>query len=337
MKTKISNLSIEITNECNLNCKYCYNHWRPSSNFEKLNSYKKAIRLITTILQQIDVNTITFTGGEPLLSERFEEVVLFTRLKGINVNIITNGNLATKDSLQSLVNMGTQLFELPYHSMNSEIHDAMTNKVGSWQKSFNTIETITKIGGYVIPIIVLTKINLPFIEETLISLSNLGFKRIIINRFNIGGNGIKFVNELLISNTELQEAYKLINTISEKLALNISSNVCTPFCILNPREYKNITFGSCPSEVKYRPLTIDLNGDLRLCNHSPIVAGNVFNTQINQILQNDYVNKWTDIKPEICKNCDEFSQCLGGCRAASEQLNKTLSDADPILNGCRMP
>ena len=89
MKLYLPHISLEITSECNLNCKYCYNIWKvDNKNFEHLNSYKKAVKVLKRIFKIAEVDNVTFTGGEPFLSERFLEIVLFTRMKGKNVTAI---------------------------------------------------------------------------------------------------------------------------------------------------------------------------------------------------------------------------------------------------------
>lgn len=331
LKVQLFNVSLEITSLCNLNCKYCYNHWKAAEDDYYSNSYKKAIKTLKQLFKVAHVDTITFTGGEPFISQRFEEVVLYARLQNKKVNIITNGNSSTHDQLKRLIKMGVQLFELPFHSSQPNIHDLMTTVGGSWQKSYDSILAITQNGGYVVPVIVITKYNYKEIEETIEFLHNLGLDRIMVNRFNIGGNGIKAKDELHISAKDLKDTFAKIDSLAVKYNLTISSNVCTPFCLLNPSDYPNIEFGSCPTNVIYRPLTVDIEGNLRLCNHSPVVAGNIFTTEMREILNSEYVAKWTDIRPTYCSNCDKFEVCLGGCRAASEQMNLTLADVDPVL------
>ena len=332
MSIKIPHISIEITPQCNLNCKYCYNHWKAENTSEPFNSYKKTIKTLKRIYKQADVDSIAFTGGEPFLSERFEEVVLFTRMKNKKVSIISNGNACDNDQLLRLIKMGVQLFELPMHSKRPEVHDAMTTVNGSWQKSYNSIRTLIKNKGYVVPVIVVTKLNHAYIEETIEFLAGMGLKRLMINRFNIGGNGIKALEEINLPVDQLRDTFKKVNVLSKKYNLTTSSNVCTPFCVLDPDDYPNVLFGACPPNVLYKPLTINIDGDLRLCNHSPVVAGNIFKQDIADILTSDYVKSWNDIKPDFCLECTKYNSCRGGCRAASEQMNLGLSEVDPMCN-----
>ncbi len=83
MKINLPYITYEITSVCNLKCKYCYNFWKApdTAEFTDFNSYKQAKKTLNKIFKLADVKHITFTGGEPFMAERFQELVLFTRLK----------------------------------------------------------------------------------------------------------------------------------------------------------------------------------------------------------------------------------------------------------------
>ena len=51
MKIKLPNISFEVSHECNLNCLYCYNHWKYDNNKLSIpNSYKQAKKTLKKIL-----------------------------------------------------------------------------------------------------------------------------------------------------------------------------------------------------------------------------------------------------------------------------------------------
>ena len=114
-----------------------------------------------------------------------------------------------------------------------------------------------------------------------------------------------------------------------KRYLNV--NLCTPVCLLNLADYPLIGFRHCSFNVLQRPITLDINGNIRLCNHSPVVAGNIYEKDLEEILYSDYANEWETLVPELCKPCSHWPVCKGGCRAASEQCFRTLSVEDPII------
>ncbi len=333
MKINLTRITFEITSECNLDCSYCYNVWKRSEDKSYTSStYQKARKTLKKLFAQANIDQVVFTGGEPFLSERFAEIVLFTRMKKKHVSIISNGNIATSKDYKIMLDMGVELFEFPILSSNRKEHDSLTGKENSWKASVNSAKEVLKMGGRVVPVVIITKINYNSIKETLLFLKNLGMKQIMLNRFNIGGNGIAKINELLVSREQLNETLKTANNIAIEHKLSISSNVCTPICILNPNDYSNIFFTSCSKDVLRKPITMDIEGNIRICNHSPHIMGNIFKENIKQILNSEYANKWGHEIPEQCDMCDLYEKCLGGCRAAAEQMGLGLNHADPILN-----
>lgn len=86
----------------------------------------------------------------------------------------------------------------------------------------------------------------------------------------------------------------------------------------------------------YKPITMDINGNVRLCNHSPVVAGNIFEQPIKDILYSPYAHSWNEIIPEYCIACHKWKKCCGGCHAASEQCGLGLGHVDPIMTAMEL-
>ena len=337
MKLNLPHIAFEITDACNLDCVYCYNIWKmKGTKHQPFNSYKKAIQTLQQLFQQADVKSIAFTGGEPFLAERFSEVVLFCRMEGKQVTIISNGNQMKESDCNHLLKMGVGLFEFPVHSAQAEIHDRMTQVKGSLEKSLAALKTVMRLGGYVVPVVVITRYNVKELGETLEFINSLGCRRIMLNRYNIGGKGCENPLEISANAEELRHAFAVANVKAEELGLTLSSNVCSPICLLNPEDYPFISFGHCSFNVLQRPITLDINGNIRLCNHSPVVAGNIWEQPIEEILFSDYTTSWEKSVPAFCSSCREWEKCKGGCRAASEQCLQTLLEEDPIVKSLQL-
>lgn len=332
MKLKLPNIAFELTDKCNLACRYCYNVWKiPGAERNSFDSYEKAIKALTHIFSQADVRNVTLTGGEPFVAQRIKEIALFCRMEGKTVTLISNGFKGTEADYKSLIAMGVTLFEFPIHSADEAIHDHITQVKGSWKKSIASIRSVQSLKGYPVPVIVLTKYNVEVLGETLDFIDALGLRRIMMNRYNIGGCGTADPASVSATHRQLKKAFAIANTKSEELQLVISSNVCSPDCLIDPTNYPNIMFGHCSDNVLQKPITLDINGNIRLCNHSPVVAGNIYEQDIKDILYSPYANSWNEIVPDFCVDCDRWSICRGGCRAASEQCGLGLGHADPIL------
>jgi MoaA/NifB/PqqE/SkfB family radical SAM enzyme len=85
-------LSVELTNICNLHCSYCLRDedalYHTPANFF-------APELLESIVRQardaIGITHLNFTGGEPTLHPRFEEILTIAEANNLKVSFVTNG------------------------------------------------------------------------------------------------------------------------------------------------------------------------------------------------------------------------------------------------------
>ncbi|MBO7142646.1 MAG: radical SAM protein [Bacteroidales bacterium] len=331
MKPKLPLVSYEVTMSCNLKCRFCYNHYKNTGDTPQHSSYKMADKTLRRIFKVFDVGQVTFTGGEPFTAERFGELVLTARLKGAKVSVISNGNFAPVERYVELTKLGVNLFELPVHSYNPDVHDFMTRVKGSHQKSQSIISALKGQGVTPTAVLVLTKFNTENVAETIRYIHSLGISQMMLNRYNIGGEGVINPSEIMPSESELKNAFKAISDEALNLKMTVFSSVCTPMCVLNPADYKGIRFSSCSFDITRRPVTIDYLGNLRFCNHSPVVLGNIHTDTPEKIFSNPAAKMWESVVPDYCKECGKFSVCKAGCRAATQQCGMDLDKPDPII------
>jgi len=317
---------IEMTHFCNLHCVHCYNH----SYATEQGSYKKAFRLLERLIRKTTVKRITFSGGEPCISERFTEIVLHAKLQGKRVTVITNGNGPTDVYLQ-LTKMKVDMMEFSIHSYQPKVHDRIARVAGSWEKAVGNMKLMIENGIRVTPVVVITSLNYQDVVETVRFFHQLGINSVLVNRYNIGGEGMK-QPDLTANAAQLRVTFSQLNEYAGNQGVNIFSGVCTPYCLLNPDNYPHIRFGTCSTDVYRRPLTFDLDGNLRLCNHSPVNVGNIFKQSLAEIFTNPYLAEWKDLNLAFCVDCKRLPECKGGCRASSEQMGYSLKHEDPIIN-----
>jgi radical SAM protein with 4Fe4S-binding SPASM domain len=334
-KIEIQNLIFEISEVCNYNCKFCYNHFKTKEFYHspRLSYYQQIIKTLATINRQAKVGHISISGGEPLLVDRLMEVILFLKLKRISVSLLSNGYLLRKEHIKTIIDLKVSSIQIPILSHLEKTHDYLAGFEGAWKKSIESIKSILELNNEAATaVVVVTRVNLAEIYETLELITSLGCKRILINRFNIGGSGIANNQELALNKIDLQFLFKRLDEFSKKNEVVISSGVCTPVCIINPVDYPNVRFSFCNTNFLKRPITINFMGEVRFCNHSPFILGNIHKNNLSDILENKEIVNSYNIMPEFCKGCDHFLLCNGGCRAASEQTGRTFANADPILN-----
>lgn len=320
----------ETTSRCNLRCRFCYNHYKaPGVPAPEPSSYARAMKTLRRLYSLARIRTITMSGGEPFLAERFPELVLYCRMKGSRVKVITNGCAAAFGDYRELMAMKEVYFQFPVHSADPAVHDGITGVAGSWERSVNSIRQVRELGGDPFAVIVLTSINVSGARSCLEFIESLGVRRVLLLRYNVGGEGLADARTLIVRSGELGKIYAEAEELGAAGRLTITSNVCTPVCLLDPSRYPHIGFTHCSADPLRLPLTIDSLGDVRKCNHSPAVLGNIFREKIDSIYGRK-LPEWEAV-PDLCAGCAHYETCRGGCRAASEQYYGSAAFPDPYL------
>ena len=328
----IDNIVFELTGACNQCCRFCYNYWRDGRTPIAPPDPSAARKTLKRLLSQASVRHLSFSGGEPMLLANVHDLTLQARFKGCQVNILTNGTLLTPEALDNFLSLGVSALQIPLLSADASVHDFLTGLPGSWEKALDALRR-TGNAGIGVAVLVITRVNAPGVAETLPLLAECGIKTVMVNRFNIGGNGIRNVRELVPDRKTLQDAFSATEAFAgANPDMRFVSGVCTPLCYLDTAPYPHIRFTKCSTGLTGRPVTVNYNGDVRFCNHSPRVLGNIYSRPIGDILADPEINASYAGVPEECEKCVLLPQCGGGCRAASEQVHGTFSALDPILD-----
>ena len=295
--------------------------------------FRLARRTLRRVLRQATVGSVSLSGGEPMLMPRIHELTLKARFAGANVNLLSNGTLIKDIDLEIMKQVGVGTIQIPILAAEPSLHDYTTGLKGSWQKAVDNARKISSIkSNWLLPVLIVSKLNIHNIEEILrFYQSEFGSTRAMVNRFNIGGLGKLNASELTLTTSELKDAFTRVDRVAGELGMSIQSGVCTPMCVLNPDDYPNIMFSHCSTDLSNRPLTVNYKGDVRFCNHSPRILGNIYDKPIGQIVSECQDDGYFDKIPTPCDTCKLWARCRGGCRAASEQLYGTFNRVDPIL------
>lgn len=332
-RPSVRNIVFELTQACNQRCRFCYNFWRDSSS--PLPSPDPALcrKTLRRLYSQVSVGTISFSGGEPTCVKAFKDMALFCRLKGSNVNILTNGTQLSEGDIEDLKNIGLSAVQIPVLSASPEIHEYLTGLPGSWEKATRSLSGVASLmPGKAFAVLVVTRVNAPGIPETLEMIHRMGVKGVMVNRFNLGGLGLRHRDELVLDRPALEKAFADVERFAASHRdMHFVSGVCTPMCVLDSRKYPHVTFTYCSTDFNLRPITVDYSGNVRFCNHSPKVLGNIFKGNITSILESREAAEYFGGIPAKCEGCPHLKPCNGGCRAASEQVYGTFSEADPVL------
>ena len=293
-------VQFEMTYSCNSNCIFCYNPNRG------IIVDKAITNNIVDILSGSNIYHIQLTGGELSLVPQINEYI--KKLKHNHaVTIVTNG----LKKIENLYNKLDAVF-VSLHGQ-KETHEYLTNNKNTYEMIINTIKYYVDIGIDVYTDTILTSRNYNELYSIVETAKKIGVKKCYINRYEIGGIGSKEVISLM-PNLE-QFKVGISQMIKAKKNFNIDVGFCTaiPFCIDARLAEENLDV-SCGIGTTFG--VINPVGDLRICNQSNKIYGNILTEPIEKIWKKNSLNDYRCMKwvKEPCKSCRILDKCIAGCR-----------------------
>ena len=320
----------EVTNQCNLDCSYCYNVWNGSDYPRGQLDTRATCELMGRIVDGTGCRLLTLTGGEPLLRQDLEQLVAHAADLGVSCNLITNGTLLTQGRAGRLVEAGVGLFETPLlgadRRLAMELHGR--DVLSSTQEA---IVTIVEAGGAVVTAFVATRRNIDSVQDAVELSFALGASGMMFNRFNPGGRGGANAEELMPTPQQLERALSALDQFVGKTGFPVNCSIPIHPCILETSSFTQLNFGFCAAATDRAYYTFAPLGNLRMCNHSPAILGNIFEEDFQTMTTPDRTRFFLEPVPEMCRGCRRLDQCRCGCRAGAESCYGDLGRPDPYL------
>lgn len=284
---------IEITQNCNLICRHCYEE---SSRTERKPEMRfEDFTCIVDQLVQMGVKSIQLVGGEPLMHSKIIQMIDYVYGKFSYIEIYTNGTLLNDDLLELIKTKDISL-AMSYYSEKSAIHDYVTRTPGSLKLTQKHINTAIKKG---IPVR-LASVEMKEVPKFELEMFDVPF-RSDLPRLT-GRADISLYTEDMIRR-------KLITKKTFARPINIEEF------------YKNKAIHNCFGERLYFDYKLNIYPcamERRLC------YGNVKDKSINEVVHDQFA-KMTKDTIEGCQNCEYRYACYD-CRCDS---NNEPIDAKP--------
>ena len=334
-RPNIQSLIFEITQACNHACLHCYNIWQGPQTSQiprgQLDT-TRTIELLAKALNETVCHHVTLTGGEPLLRSDLPCILEFLQDRHVRSTIISNGRLLDEQTVTSLIERGVGLFELPLLSHHRQIHDELSGAPGAWEAVLEAMANIRLRHGQVITAFVATSRNIPDLRETIRLAYAFGARGIMLNRFNPGGRGREHLTELLPTVDLLREALEVAEEAAVEFALPISCSIPIQPCLIDTSHFPHLGFGYCAAGTERAYYALDPLGNLRPCNHSDMILGNLFEESFSDLIAPARLFPFTSAIPAFCSDCSHRLQCQGGCKASAQVCYNSLTAEEPFLH-----
>ena len=295
-------IQIEITNRCNYTCGMCP---RESFNLPEkdipLDLFKKIIDRLETPYN------VTLTGwGEPLLHPALMDMIVYTKDKGHNVGVTTNG-LLLAPFVEKFIEKSLDKLTISLDSVEESIEvkeGHPSNKVV--QKNMESL--IRSRGDKKKPMITIqiTMHDKKQCLETVKYAGEVGSDRVYLVRLNIpfGMNSFKRPNL-----EEELEIYKESEDVAKKYGLQVDNNFTafdnkllrSMYKKLRPMMYRSDKY--CPKPYDY--LYINIDGKATPCCDLPrYEVGNLLKQSIDEIWHGENMQYFREHQNDVCGTCD---------------------------------
>lgn len=331
---RVRSILFECTWRCNQACRFCYNAWQAPDSTLRVRpepSTRQTERVLAEVVRQTGCRQIAFTGGEPTLRRDLVDLVAFARRSGATVSLLSNGSDLDVQHARDLRRVGLGLVQLTFCGLSAVTHDALCG-AGTFARTFAAIDAVRSAGLKLGLTFVATRENLAEVPRFVELAGRLRQKKFLLNRFNPGGRGLTGETDLLPTLAELRSLLKAADAAAARVGVTPFLAVPIMPCLVRATDYPHLRLAQgCSAGTDKAYYTVDAWGDVRFCNHTPTILGNLLKTPFEQLAASPELKRFRDTRPPFCEPCPGWARCRGGCRAAAEQVTGAWSAEDPLL------
>lgn len=320
---KIS-ISIWVTEECNMQCTYCYEK-NKSNRTMTTDSAQKIIYFIKDTIKRQNIKecVIHFHGGEPLLNPKVVKILIDGLSKTEKVKmyftLTTNGTIYSEAILKDIICRLNEI-SISIDGTKSEQKSGRLLKGGhdSYDTVISNMRKLAVRGIYVTARMTVTQNNVYRLYENTMDLYKNGIYHIT--------NSIDYWNGLW-TNEELLEYYRQSLKIEEMVKQKKDLKAAGVLSSL--LSYK----GGCMGGINN--LTIDTEGNIYPCMMTYGVEKWIIGTIIKGI-NSTWENELLQLKQETveeCRSCEYERNCMG---RRCILFRKLTNAGYPIRNICRI-
>ena len=306
---------IALTYRCNLACRFCYASCgcRKDESAKELGT-AEIKKILDIIAGEAEIPSVSFTGGDPLLRPDIAELVAHAKRRGLWVNLITNGTLATPETAGALKLAGLDSAQVSIEAGEAGLHDRIAAVPGAFALTMAGLRNFRAAGIRVHTNTTVSALNKAAVEEIAGLVKELGLDKFSMNMLMPVGSAGANLEETFISYTEIGPVVDRARERAAELGLEFMWYSPTPVCIYNPiaKGLGNKGCSACDGLLSVAP-----NGDILPCSSYPKPMGNILAHQGGfGALWSSAPFKYFQEKRfahALCKACDALAHCNGAC------------------------
>lgn len=333
---QVPRLDFEFSAACDHKCGHCYNVWNASpgdaqAGYPKGQLAPAAFRdMMVKAVRQSGAQHITITGGEPLLRKDALDLIDLACALVPSVQLITNGSHITPEAAKRFKNAGLRSVQLTLLSADRARHDDLKGAV-CFDDTVRAALDLRDAGVAVQVCFVAMKENWRDFQGVMELCYVLGVRNISYNRMSPTGWAIHDLDRLLPLVEQVEQNLDVAERLGPAWGIKVATAMPIPPCLIRLDRYQWVQFGFCSIGSHTPNLTIDALGNVRSCNLSSNVLGNIVEQDWPAIHAQPYLHTFKKKVPAMCRGCAYEQSCQGGCKESGHATFGDLSHPEPFL------
>jgi radical SAM protein with 4Fe4S-binding SPASM domain len=311
---------IGLTYNCNYNCPHCYA--KEYKNIKDTLSQEEIFHLFDQLFECGTV-ALTYSHGENLLRKDFSTITKYAQNKGLYQTLLTNGYLIQNHELcENIRACGIDRVLVSLDSSIPEMHNANRQNKDAYNKAINSLKLLNEVGFNSVGIsFAINDANSEQIFDIIEIAISLKIKELSIMTCRDTTSFISWTKNQLST-----EIFELIEQNKNNLEIHLHDPLLFNHLNFNKIEpellKKSYTSNLC--NVGKSLISIDPKGNVRACNFLNKVFGNIKEENVNNIWR-EIVAYYANYKiHDICKKCNSYEMCEGGCKAFHFKKKKDI-------------
>lgn len=308
---------MEITTNCNLDCKTCTIDKSKSLNVD----YKTAKRIMDEC-KALNIKTVRFTGGEPFLNPGIEKMLFYAKENNFYVLLNTNAMMINSSVLKLLEKTVNNVL-ISLQGFNKKSDGILTRLNSDFNKKIsNIIKLKTRI-----PIVRVGTVISRTLIDNIDKYRNL-LKMIGVDNWELYRPIVKNSDEeFKVTKKDLVKVMMFLYGL-KKIGMKVKIANPVPFCISKNMDLSLSTLLGAGADDGHSRIIWDANGYFK---PSYFINKNL-GTTIKASWNNSFLKKiklltYLHLR---CKKCMYLQWCKGGSRAVAKLIRNDYFSADPL-------
>jgi radical SAM protein with 4Fe4S-binding SPASM domain len=341
-KHQVPRLDLELTPGCDHACGHCYNVWGAEED-DPQGGYPTGqlrtedyLAMMDKVVGQSGADHITITGGEPLLRKDALTIIEHACELVSTVQVITNGSHVTQDTIDRFKKAGVRAVQLTLLSADRDRHNALKG-ADCFDDTVRAAYNLVQARVPVQVCFVAMNENWEDFEGVMELCYALGVRAITYNRMSPTGVAIHHVAQLMPAVEQVEHNLDTAERLGRQWKIQVATAMPIPPCLIRLERYPWVQFGFCSTGTDSPNIAIDAKGNVRSCNLSSNIMGNVVDQDWPEIYASTYLHTFKRQVPAMCKGCKYEQSCQGGCKESGFATFGSLSHPEPLLHLAQNP